>query len=293
MRYIRLISTVILILIFKMGFSQIEFPPLSHQGKIIQEVGNTFIKVEYERPSARGRNVFGSLVPWDEIWRTGASYCTKISFSSPVVVEGQSIDAGTYSLFTIPNQEEWMVILNRDTTLYGAYYYDKNKDAARFNVKSFETTRYYESLTIDIDVVPNDAMIYISWMKTSIGFKVDTGLDDEIMDFINNTVETIENAGEDDLAMSMDYLYFQNKDFRKLEKLGLELIEKYNSGFACRVLMESYIRNRYYEKALEIAKTGYEIRKNRTDIDEKYLERDLKEWSDAMKLIHEKLKIEN
>ena len=97
------------------------YPSLSPKGKISQIVGNTTIEIEYERPSVRKREIFGDLVPWGKLWRTGAGSCTKISFDKDVVVSGQNIEAGKYSIFTIPNPKEWIVILNRDTKLYGTY----------------------------------------------------------------------------------------------------------------------------------------------------------------------------
>ena len=97
-------------------------------------VGNTTLQIEYERPSARKRKVFGELVPWDQVWRTGAGNCTKIKTNQPIKIGGQQIEKGVYSLFTIPNPHEWVIILNKDTSLYGSYNYNSENDVARFVV---------------------------------------------------------------------------------------------------------------------------------------------------------------
>ncbi|MEM8909687.1 MAG: DUF2911 domain-containing protein, partial [Bacteroidota bacterium] len=143
--------------------SKYPYLSLSPKGSITQEVGNTTITIDYERPSVRNRQTFGVLVPWDKVWRTGAGSCTKISFDNPVLVGGQKVEAGKYSLFTIPSPKEWIIILNRDTSLYGSFDYDSNKDVARFIAILRSSNRFYETLNFDIEILPNDAKIYLSW----------------------------------------------------------------------------------------------------------------------------------
>jgi len=130
------------------------FPSLSPKGEITQMVGTTKLRIEYERPSVRKRKIFGELVPFHKVWRTGAGLCTRISFDKRVIIGKQQIDAGKYSLFTIPSEDQWIVMLNRDTTLYGHGFYDSQKDVIRFIVKPEETHRFYETLTIDVDLIP-------------------------------------------------------------------------------------------------------------------------------------------
>jgi len=144
------------------GGSMAQIPSFSPMGKIQQEVGNTTIEVEYERPQARGRKTYGGLVPWGKVWRTGAGYCTKLRFSEPVRVGKQSVPAGRYALLTIPGKEEWMVMLNTDTTLYSGHKHDPEKDIARFRVRPTTTSRHYEALTFDIDLEGENARLFIS-----------------------------------------------------------------------------------------------------------------------------------
>ena len=109
----------ILLFVGCLGFSQINTPRFSPATEIKQMVGLTEIEVKYSRPSMRGREIFGNLVPYDKIWRTGADNSTKISFTTDVIIDDNKIKAGTYSIFSIPTQDEWIVMLYSDVELWG------------------------------------------------------------------------------------------------------------------------------------------------------------------------------
>jgi hypothetical protein len=109
-------------------------------------INGVAIEVEYSAPSARGRKVMGELVPYGEVWRTGANNATTIMFSKKVFVEGEEVPAGTYSLFTIPNEGEWTIILNKDAKQWGAYKYDEKKDQLRVNVSAKKTDNKREMM---------------------------------------------------------------------------------------------------------------------------------------------------
>jgi hypothetical protein len=268
----------LIIIVQDYAFSQISYPPLSPKGIINQRVGNTNLKIEYERPSARNRKIFGELVPWNEVWRTGAGNCTKISFDKKVMMGNQSINPGTYSLFTIPNKEEWIVILNSDTSLYGSYDYNPDKDVARFVVTPQNSNRYYETLTIDVDLIPNNAMIYIAWENITIGFEFETSTDQEIEKYINEQLLTGNVKDYNEMSNAIDYLYFQGKDYKKLEWLAKESIKLNQSEFAYRLLMETYERQHYYKKAIEAGEKAMEIRKEKAKDNDEYLDRDIEQW---------------
>ena len=196
-------------------FSQSNFPALSSAGTISQVVGFTTIRIEYERPAARARKIFGDLVPYDEVWRTGAGKCTRISFDTPVVIDNKSVEAGTYSLFTIPGRDKWTIILNSDTSLYGAGRYDPAKDITRFVATPLPTTRFYESFTVDIGVVPNNALIYLAWEKTQVSFLIDTGADKKTVAYIDENLMTGKSVDANEYAAAVEYYIFQNKDLDK------------------------------------------------------------------------------
>ncbi|MCB0636932.1 MAG: DUF2911 domain-containing protein [Lewinella sp.] len=228
------------------------FPSLSPLGTITQVVGNTQIEVSYERPAVRRRAIFGALVPWDQVWRTGAGHCTKLSFDRPVIVEGQSVPAGTYSLFTIPNPDEWMVMLNKDTTLYGSNRYDASQDVARFLVRPGSSARHYESLTIDLDVIPNNARLYISWDHTQVSFLIETTTDDQAATFIREELLTEKHQQSDGYTGAADYLYFQGLDYL----MALDLADKAlaldpDNGWAMGIKTTLYEKLQLYEQALD------------------------------------------
>ena len=139
----RIFQLIIICLFFPVALlaqnKDFQYPSLSPKGQVTQVVGYTEITVDYERPSARGREIFGKLVPWNEVWRTGAGNATRIRFSQDVEVEGQPLKAGYYSLFTIPGHESWTIILHSDTTLYGSYRYNAAGDVLRAEVPAGTT----------------------------------------------------------------------------------------------------------------------------------------------------------
>ena len=193
-------------------YSQSNFPPLSSPGHVSQLVGFTTIAIEYERPAARARKIFGDLVPYDKVWRTGAGKCTRISFDNSVLIDNKNVPAGTFSLFTIPGRDKWTIILNSDTSLYGAGRYNSAKDILRFVVTPVATKRFYESFTIDIDVVPNNALIYLAWEETQVNFLVDTGSDNRTVKYIDDNLMTGKSPNTDEYAAAVEYYIFQNKD---------------------------------------------------------------------------------
>ena len=140
---------------------------VSKNGKVEGVIADVSVTVEYGRPMVKGREIWGGLVPFDAVWRTGADEATKITFSKDVNVEGSKLVAGTYSLFTIPGKTEWVVVFNKVAAQWGHYKYDKEQDALRVTVKP-ETTEMIEQLTFKIE----GNKIIMSWEKLSIGFTI-------------------------------------------------------------------------------------------------------------------------
>lgn len=274
----RLIYSVSFILISTCLSAQFSFPSLSPKGKLSQQVGNTLIDIEYERPSVRKRIIFGELVPWNQVWRTGAGHCTKISFDRPIMVGHQPVDAGKYSLHTIPNKNHWIVILNSDTTLYGSYGYDSAKDVARFQVTPRKTDRHYETLTIDIDIIPNDAKVYISWSNTQISFDIHTAMDERTKKYIDNALISGQSEDPDEYGLAADYLLYQNVNYYDALRLADMMIQKGgNEGWARNIKINIYDRLHLYDAALgEIEKAMENVRNSQYE-EEIYRSNDLKE----------------
>lgn len=260
----RLIFLVLFLPTGLLGQDDYPYPSLSPKGQIRQEVGNTLFEIEYERPAVRGRKIFGDLVPWNQVWRTGAGHCTKISFDRTVTISGQEISPGTYALFTIPNPDEWIVILNKDTTLYGSYEYDHRKDVVRLVLPSQPSGRFYESLTIDVEIIPNNLRVYISWEHTQVSFDIETSTDEEVWNFINEKLDGKDTFPSDTYAGAAEYCLYQNVNLLKGVKLAEEALRRdNNNGWARRVKIELLERLLLYEDALNEIARAIEIIKLR------------------------------
>ena len=144
---------IVLFMAFTVVEAQIETPQPSPTATFSQKVGLTDVKITYSRPSVKGRKIFGDLVPYGQLWRTGANMATKFEFSDDVKIEGQDIPAGTYALFTIPGEEEWTVIFNKNWQQGGTGNYKEEEDAIRFTVKPGDMPMSVETLVIDINNV--------------------------------------------------------------------------------------------------------------------------------------------
>ncbi len=129
---------------------------------------DTYIKVTYCQPRKRGREIFGGLVPYGQVWRTGANEATEITLTKDVFINGLMISAGTYSLFTIPDKEKWVIILNKELGLWGTYNYNYKNDLLRFEVPVQTDTAFTEAFTIKFDQRNNVADLLLLWDKTKI-----------------------------------------------------------------------------------------------------------------------------
>ena len=156
---------------------KIDFPQASSGATVKERVGVTDVTVEYSRPNMKERKIFGGLVPYDAIWRTGANAATKITFSTDVKLGGTPVPAGSYALFTIPGQAEWTVILSKVTEEWGSYSYDQKDDQARVKVKPVTMAEPLETMTIGVqDIRSGKANLVIAWEKTKVPVEIDTDL---------------------------------------------------------------------------------------------------------------------
>ena len=159
--------TFFLLFISFTSFSQLKTPPASPAAEIEQVVGLTEIEVDYNRPSRKGREIFGNLVPYGKLWRTGANSSTKISFSTDVVIEGKTIEEGTYSIFSIPNEGNWDVILYSQAEVWGVPRdWDDSKIVFNSNFESVKYKDGYQLETFSIsfkNVTNNDVDLVLSW----------------------------------------------------------------------------------------------------------------------------------
>jgi hypothetical protein len=181
---------------FQLATAQLNVPQPSPACKVTQRVGLGDVTINYSRPGAKGRAIFGDLVPFDKIWRTGANSPTKIKFETDVIVEGNKVAAGEYSLFTIPSKTEWTILLNKDPKNANAFGYQEAEDVAKFKVKSNATHHLVESFTINFTDLNYAAVnVEISWEKTSVKFRVEQEVDSKIKEQITRQLDPNRDAG--------------------------------------------------------------------------------------------------
>ncbi|HEX7708986.1 MAG TPA: DUF2911 domain-containing protein [Thermoanaerobaculia bacterium] len=165
---------VVMLIATTAAFGQVQAPRPSPKASLTQAVGITDITINYNRPGVRGRQIWGGLVPYDQVWRTGANEATTISFSNDVVIDGQKLPKGMYSLHTIPGREEWTVIFNSVAEQWGSYSYDAANDKLRIKVKP-QQADFREWLSFDLNEMTTDtAKIAIRWDRIAVPFTVDT-----------------------------------------------------------------------------------------------------------------------
>jgi hypothetical protein len=162
-----------------LAFGQIQTPAPSPSSVVKQKVGLTDVEINYSRPSMKDRQVFGNLVPYGEMWRTGANASTKISFSNDVRIDGKEVKAGTYALFSIPGVDNWTIILHKNTNTNGVPNpYKEEEEAVRLTVPAKKLGFNMESMLINVNNLRNNsATIELMWENTLVGFEVDFGTD--------------------------------------------------------------------------------------------------------------------
>jgi len=149
---------------------KVDFPQASPTATLKQHIGLTDIEITYSRPSVKGRKIYGGLVPYGEVWRTGANASTKISFSTPVKLNGHEVPAGKYSLFTIPGEDEWTIIISKNTNSFGAFGYKPDEDLLRFKIAPKKLTdTSIETFVIEFNHIRDDsAVLNLVWEKTIV-----------------------------------------------------------------------------------------------------------------------------
>lgn len=175
MKHIKYISLFFVVIFITTSLTaQNEPPRLSPKASVSQVVGYTDISIIYSRPGVKERKIWDGLVPYNEVWRTGANEATTIEFAGDVVVEGNTVSKGKYGLFTIPGEKEWTIILNKIWDQWGAFKYDQAEDFIRFKVKPLKSD-FTERLLFTFDYIsPYSENIIIEWADLQIPIKVET-----------------------------------------------------------------------------------------------------------------------
>jgi len=171
---IRLIKPLILLLAFvccgsqEINAQEALKPRPSPLEMVTMKYEDIYVKITYGRPHKRGRKIFGDLLPYGEVWRTGANEATEITVTGSINLGGQTIKPGTYTLFTIPQEDHWTIILNSDLGQWGAYNYNSKFDVVRFDVAVVKSTEVYEPFTVAFEQKAKSAELVMMWDQTKV-----------------------------------------------------------------------------------------------------------------------------
>lgn len=186
---------------------KVDFPQASPTATLKQHVGLTDIEINYSRPSVKGRKIFGDLVPFGQVWRTGANSSTKISFSTDVKLNGNVVPAGKYALFTIPGENEWTIILSKNTNGFGAFGYKPDEDLLRFKVTPVQLAETsIETFAIEFNHIRDEtALLELVWEHTVVPIHLE-------VDVVSKVVPQIEAAVASKEKLQPQF-YFQAAQF--------------------------------------------------------------------------------
>ena len=211
--------TLLLLVVFAAAEAQIQTPAASPAASVSTTVGLTDVKINYARPKMKGRKIFGEggdfLVPYGQLWRTGANAGTVISFSDDVTVGGKSLKKGDYLLLTIPGANEWTVILYSDPSMGGnTAAYDQSKDAVRLTAKPAKLADRVETFTVNIADISDDntkANIEVAWENTSVKFGITVDYDSKVM----KSIEAGTRVSPGNYIAAANYYFENGKDLKK------------------------------------------------------------------------------
>ena len=238
-------------------------PEASSTQTIIQDFGLGKVTITYSRPNVKGRVIFGGINPWGQVWRTGANAATTITFSENVIMEGHSVPAGTYSLFTIPEKDEWTVILNKTAKQWGAYSYKEADDFLRFTVKPVYLAEKRETFTMQFTNATTKTMdLHIVWDHTAVAIGLHTDDDAQIM----ANIDVLMSGQHKPYFNAIQYYYENDKDMNKALAWTMEAQRSDPKGPWYK-LWEARIRLKMGDKqgAIRAAQDGINLAKESKD----------------------------
>lgn len=249
--------------------AQIKTPQPSPTAKLSQEVGLGKIEVDYSRPSAKGRKVFGDLVPFGEMWRTGANNSTKITFSDDAKVAGVAIPKGSYALYTIPGTDSWIVIFYKNTSFWGAPDADEYKEtdvAAKVMIKPVALKDAVETFTIEFNNLKNaSADLELSWENTKVVVPVSFDVDAKVMADIKAQMD---GPSANVYYQSARYYYEEKKDMAQaLAWVDQSLTKGGDKFWILRLKANILAELGRYKDAISVAEKSTELAKKEGNAD--------------------------
>jgi len=182
----KIILTAIAACAIFFAYAQLRTPAPSPTQTIKQDFGLSNIELSYSRPGVKGRKIFGDLVPYGNVWRTGANNATTLTFGDEVTIGGKKIPAGKYGLLTIPDKKSWTIIITKQTDVTSPAAYKQDQDVVRVEVKPMEMTESMESLTMQFaNVKPSTCELHLMWDKTAVVLPISTEVESKVMSQID------------------------------------------------------------------------------------------------------------
>jgi tetratricopeptide (TPR) repeat protein len=219
----------------------IRTPQPSPTQTVKQDFGISSVELIYSRPGMKGRKIFGDLVPWGKVWRTGANSATRIKFTDDVSIGGQQLKAGEYAIYTIPNEKEWEIIINKGSADWGTNYKQED-DIFRVKATPVKLDQSVETFTIQFaNIKSNSADLQIMWDKTLVAVPITTDIDKKIM----ADIDRIMNSDNRPYFQAAMYYLETGRDLNQAVAWFDKAIEQNATAFWV-----------YHQKANALAKLG-------------------------------------
>lgn len=258
--FFSLIAFLLCCVFSREAFAQIKLPQPSPEAMVKQTIGLTEISVRYHAPGVKGRQIFGSLVPYGKLWRAGANEATLITFEDDLFLNHERVPAGTYSFFILPeNGTDWNIVLNKDTTLWGLEGYSELNDVAYLRV-SPKKIPFQETLQFNFsDIGTNNGTLNLSWETSQVSIRIETEIEKKALANINNALK---EAAPDDWytwAQAANYMLSKKEHHEKaLEWVNKSIAIKenfYNNWVKARL----YALNREYQVAANLTAKSIQL----------------------------------
>jgi len=267
--------------------AQVVTPDLSPFGTIIQNIGFTDVRVEYSRPSARGRVIFGDLVPYKKIWRVGANASTKIYISEELTIEDEhKLAPGVYAIYAVPDKDDWIIIFSRDAWLWGDFGYKDIYDALRIKIKPQLLKEQVETFTIQFaNLCTGCAEMQLLWDFTKVSFRISTAVDDKVMSDIKTFTSNPEGRLAGEYYMSARYYFETGRDLKQaIEWIDKALKYAPGSYWMTHTKAEMYAKMGKYKQAIETAELSIKEAKEKNDEDfVRMNETEIAKWREVRK----------
>jgi len=269
----------IIVCLASIASAQVELPRPSPRASVMQRIGVTVVTITYSRPGVKNRVIWGELVPYDKVWRTGANEATTISFSNDVKIEGENLPAGTYALFTIPGKTEWTIIFNKAADQWGSNDYKQEQDALRVKVKPAEGPDEEWMNFVFRNLSLNSADVVFRWANLEVQFGIQTDTLRKVMADCRAAMKDLK-ADDDRTPRSCAQFAAENNGdpAEALQWVGKSISMK--EGFA-NLATQARLQAKIGKKseAIQTAKKALTLAKDAPENDAAKLKKEMQEWS--------------